>query len=563
MGWQKNSKSRFKKGAIRSSLILESTCTTRIRYQGIVIWIELVYLILSGRVSCRLDRDVSFKTYIEGSYFGDIEVLNQSRRLFSVKADEAVTLAVIDRQVLESIFIQNTDFASIFIQRTLKRYLSCKRSIKKIRFFRKITKNNDWWEENQEEEGQQSHYIMEKISKWVDHVIDKKLKVIPKNDESEFYKDRGSAAKSFALSYHKKIKELKKIELFRDTTSEKLVQLLSRLPKLNDNNNSMNQRFSIDSSILNTLVTTLNSFESKIEQISGKITEATEEHRKLRLKVDNRQNDSLKPYRSSLDDRIKAQNDGLGLGNLSIISPQPVNSKQLDNLRSGSNQIENPDRQYQKNNKINGGYISNIESESYIMSPNQSPDLQEFKRAVLNRIELFVSPRKLNNSDNPTPRRQRFSLDDNMLDINSKISHNIDLNLSISKNENKNRSKLNLSSSKPRSSELEVAEEWSMISVDQDKKMDQSEKHIMRINKNNEEMSNTRNGLDIQNRNRIKEDAMGKNLINQQQPLNSVKKKKPLVFDELVQQYIQTPKLMSKEYIKPFEVSERQRLIQD
>jgi len=64
---------------------------------------DKIFLIISGRVSCLLSGGVCFKTYVEGSYFGDLDSLNHMRRLFTVRAEEPLKLAVLDRDQLEQV----------------------------------------------------------------------------------------------------------------------------------------------------------------------------------------------------------------------------------------------------------------------------------------------------------------------------------------------------------------------------------------------------------------------------------------------------------------------------
>ncbi len=80
---------------------------------------------MSGRASCLLKGGLCLKTFTKGSYFGDIDALNHMRRLFTVRAEEPLKLAVL----------------------TLKRYISYLQALKKIKHFFKVSRTNEWWDD--------------------------------------------------------------------------------------------------------------------------------------------------------------------------------------------------------------------------------------------------------------------------------------------------------------------------------------------------------------------------------------------------------------------------------
>ena len=106
-----------------------------------------VYLIISGRVSCRLTRNVCFKQYISGSYFGDVDAFNHIPRLFSVRAEEPVVVAVLERDKVMEVLHSDRPSELAVLTRTLRRYLSYKLALKKIIPFNKIMMQNEWWDE--------------------------------------------------------------------------------------------------------------------------------------------------------------------------------------------------------------------------------------------------------------------------------------------------------------------------------------------------------------------------------------------------------------------------------
>ncbi len=106
-----------------------------------------VYLIISGRVNCLQGRNICFKNYVQGSYFGDIEYLGDIRRLFSVRAEEPTMLLAVPAEGLTRLYKENPDSHLIQWRVSLKRYLCYKASYKKASAFQKITNNDEWWEQ--------------------------------------------------------------------------------------------------------------------------------------------------------------------------------------------------------------------------------------------------------------------------------------------------------------------------------------------------------------------------------------------------------------------------------
>lgn len=119
---------------------------------------------ISGDVSCRLERNICFKTFVAGSYFGEIELLQQTTRKFSVRAEDRVTLAVLDREKLLRIMQTFPRDAAVIWERSLCRYIKMKQAIRKIRWFEKISMNNEWWTDENEKEHQR---FQNKVSDWL------------------------------------------------------------------------------------------------------------------------------------------------------------------------------------------------------------------------------------------------------------------------------------------------------------------------------------------------------------------------------------------------------------
>lgn len=127
-----------------------------------------VYLILSGRVNCILHRNVSFKSYLTGSYFGEIEVFKNSRRMFTVRAESPTKLAILDLSVLRDVFTAHPQSHYNIFKRSLQRYFYFRQSILRVEPFKMITMNDPFWDS---EETNDEHLLHSKIVKWLEMVV--------------------------------------------------------------------------------------------------------------------------------------------------------------------------------------------------------------------------------------------------------------------------------------------------------------------------------------------------------------------------------------------------------
>ncbi len=148
-----------------------------------------MYLIIKGRVSCRLAWNICFKVYVEGSYFGDIELFRKSLRLFSVKAEEDLVLAAIKREDFNRIVSMNPTFSLMIFGRTLQRYIKVKTSIQRVAAFNKLPVANSWWNHGLDD----TTPINSKISDWLDLIKDQQQMKLNGSVGGH------SSAKSFAL----------------------------------------------------------------------------------------------------------------------------------------------------------------------------------------------------------------------------------------------------------------------------------------------------------------------------------------------------------------------------
>lgn len=123
-----------------------------------------MYLILQGRISCLANRSICFKTYIEGGYFGEIELFKNCPRMFTVRAECSTTVLEVSEGVLDNLMRSYPEYKSKLVERTLQRYMLVKRAKQKIKKFEMIPKNDQFWEvefENEAEFGNE-------LSKWID-----------------------------------------------------------------------------------------------------------------------------------------------------------------------------------------------------------------------------------------------------------------------------------------------------------------------------------------------------------------------------------------------------------
>jgi len=137
-----------------------------------------VYLILEGRVNCIVPRNVCLKTFIQGSYFGDYEVFNESRRLFSVRAETFTRLAVIEADLLHNLLKSQPQVKHTLLVQSLRRYLSYKHSMHHIKNLTRISFTDLFWERTSEMESA----INKKIADWLTFVAEKRRMHTNKKD---------------------------------------------------------------------------------------------------------------------------------------------------------------------------------------------------------------------------------------------------------------------------------------------------------------------------------------------------------------------------------------------
>ena len=114
------------------------------------------------------------------------------RRLFTVRAEEPLKLAVLDRDQLEQVLSSDPSNRLVVREKTLKRYISYLQALKKIKHFFKVSRNNEWWEETRSTFVKPINRLVEE---WLDLVVDiesrKKLPSYPFFMQQQVRSQRG------------------------------------------------------------------------------------------------------------------------------------------------------------------------------------------------------------------------------------------------------------------------------------------------------------------------------------------------------------------------------------
>ena len=165
-----------------------------------------------------LGRNICFKAYISGSYFGDIEYFTKRRRLFSARVEEDTTLMVISCDILERIFLANPQSHLDLYRRAIKRYLHYKQSMKKASYYEMITVNNQWWSN-----GHQSYFndrqIFERLDRFFSVIAENNqhlhIHSSPQNPHRDVIERFGT--KNIVFSPVNKLKKTQKTFITSDT----------------------------------------------------------------------------------------------------------------------------------------------------------------------------------------------------------------------------------------------------------------------------------------------------------------------------------------------------------
>ena len=104
-----------------------------------------VYLVLEGRLSCFGLRSTCFKTYVKGSYVGDIETIQNCSRLFAVKTQQKTTALKLTTDLVKSLQSTYPEFYTQILQQSVKRLIKIRSSRKTVRKFELVARNDLFW----------------------------------------------------------------------------------------------------------------------------------------------------------------------------------------------------------------------------------------------------------------------------------------------------------------------------------------------------------------------------------------------------------------------------------
>lgn len=260
-----------------------------------------------------LSRNICFKSYIMGGYFGEIEVFRRSLRLFNIRAECSTELICIEAGKFESIMAQYPEVILRLKRKAMRRYLAYKVAMKKIEMYRDITMNDDFWSPKRPLEDT----INNKILRWLDKIENYRFYERKLSGNFNGPQSCNNSLKSFVMqrSLSKKrkegsIRQMRK-QFRKDTTSEQIVNYLRQTKESQSGETVEKSTFLIPQrrSIINTngrhsrfftspaedledeRVTDLFNIVRNVSQMADQIEEVLEENKQtlqhLREKVDN------------------------------------------------------------------------------------------------------------------------------------------------------------------------------------------------------------------------------------------------------------------------------------
>lgn len=140
-----------------------------------------MYLLISGRINCLTKGSVCIKSFIAGSYFGDVELLLNLPRMFATKVQETAKLIMIPGQSIKHLQFQNQRFYMQFLKRTVKRHIGINIAKKRCEIFANITHKDDFWNVIQA-----AKPISTQVNAWLEdfHWAQKEI-----NDQREYQQD--------------------------------------------------------------------------------------------------------------------------------------------------------------------------------------------------------------------------------------------------------------------------------------------------------------------------------------------------------------------------------------
>lgn len=100
---------------------------------------------MKGRVACMESNRTCFKVYVRESYFGDIEILQRTPRIFSTMALSDCTLLSLNPKVFENIRRMFPELCAKLLQRSIRRYISAEIALTRFERYHGITQNDEFW----------------------------------------------------------------------------------------------------------------------------------------------------------------------------------------------------------------------------------------------------------------------------------------------------------------------------------------------------------------------------------------------------------------------------------
>ena len=110
-----------------------------------------VYILFKGRVHFMSGSNCIFRQFIEGSYFGEIEIFKNIPRQFAVKAAEDCELMELSRDNFAQILKDFPELEIDILRIALERDIRFKKARRKIRKFDELQSYKKFWEVNEED----------------------------------------------------------------------------------------------------------------------------------------------------------------------------------------------------------------------------------------------------------------------------------------------------------------------------------------------------------------------------------------------------------------------------
>lgn len=110
-----------------------------------------VYILFKGRVHFMSGSNCIFRQFIEGSYFGEIEIFKNIPRQFAVKAAEECELMELSRDNFALILKDFPELEIDILRIALERDIRFKKARRKIRKFDELQSYKQFWQVSEED----------------------------------------------------------------------------------------------------------------------------------------------------------------------------------------------------------------------------------------------------------------------------------------------------------------------------------------------------------------------------------------------------------------------------